>query len=291
MSISRPTISPADSLRQRERRRLTVVGPEQPLADGIVDAFQAEKLRIFGPSKAAAELEASKVFCKNLLRHADVPTADYRVFRNADHAITFLTDREDVPVVVKADGLAAGKGVVVCSNRAAAIEAVNRIARQKEFGAAGNQLVIEERLDGQEVSVLAITDGQTIVTLPPAQDHKRGLRRRHRPQHGRHGGLLPDAAGRRRAAAPHRGARAGADGPRHEAGPAAVPRRALRRADAHQPGAQGAGVQRPLRRPRVPAAADAAARATWSMCWRRRSTTGWTRSSRWSGTRGPACAW
>jgi phosphoribosylamine--glycine ligase len=150
--------------------RLTVVGPEQPLADGIVDAFGAEKLRIFGPTKAAAELESSKVFCKNLLRHADVPTADYRVFRNPDHAITYLTEREEAPVVVKADGLAGGKGVVVCSNRAAAIEAVQRIA--KEFSAASTQLVIEERLDGQEVSVLAITDGQTIVTLPSVQDHK-----------------------------------------------------------------------------------------------------------------------
>jgi phosphoribosylamine--glycine ligase len=150
--------------------RLTVVGPEQPLADGIVDAFQAEKLRIFGPTKAAAELESSKVFCKNLLRNADVPTADYRAFRSPEHAINYLINREEAPVVVKADGLAAGKGVVVCNNRAAAIEAVNTIA--KEFEAAGNQLLIEERLDGQEVSVLAITDGQTIVTLPPAQDHK-----------------------------------------------------------------------------------------------------------------------
>ena len=152
---------------------LTIVGPEQPLAAGIVDAFAAAKLRVFGPSKAAAELEGSKVFCKNLLRHADVPTADYRVFRNPDSAITFLKDREDVPVVVKADGLAAGKGVIVCAGRTEALDAVDRIARAKEFGAAGDQLVIEERLDGQEASVLAITDGQTIVTLPPTQDHKR----------------------------------------------------------------------------------------------------------------------
>ena len=152
---------------------LTVVGPEGPLTSGIVDAFQAEKLRIFGPSKAAAELEGSKVFCKNLLRHADVPTADYRVFRTADRAVTFLKEREDVPVVVKADGLASGKGVIVCSGRAEALDAVDRIGRAKEFGEAGNQIVIEERLDGQEASVLAISDGQTIVTLPPAQDHKR----------------------------------------------------------------------------------------------------------------------
>lgn len=158
---------------QKNEVGLTVVGPEAPLTAGIVDAFQAAKLRVFGPSKAAAELEGSKVFCKNLLRHADVPTADYRVFRGADRAITFLKEREDVPVVVKADGLAAGKGVIVCSGRSEALEAVDRIARAKEFGDAGNQLVIEERLDGQEASVLAFTDGQTIVSLPAAQDHKR----------------------------------------------------------------------------------------------------------------------
>ena len=152
---------------------LTVVGPEMPLVGGIVDAFQAARLPVFGPSKAASELEGSKVFCKNLLRHADVPTADFRVFRQAERAMTYLREREDVPVVVKADGLAAGKGVIVCSGREEALDAVQRIAGQKEFGDAGNQLVIEERLDGQEVSVLAITDGQTIVTLPPAQDHKR----------------------------------------------------------------------------------------------------------------------
>ncbi len=151
---------------------LTVVGPEGPLAAGIVDAFEAESLPIFGPNRAAAELEASKVFCKDLLRGADVPTADYQVFKNPDDASRFLQDREDVPVVVKADGLAAGKGVVVCSNRAEAVLAVEQIARNRVFGAAGDRLVIEERLHGQEASVLAITDGQTIVTLQPAQDHK-----------------------------------------------------------------------------------------------------------------------
>ena len=151
---------------------LTVVGPEVPLANGIVDAFEAEKLRVFGPSRAAAELEGSKVFCKELLRTADVPSADFRVFRNAKGAIQYLQDREDVPVVVKADGLAAGKGVVVCANREEALDAVERIGGEKIFGAAGDRLVIEERLDGQEASVLAITDGRTILTMPPAQDHK-----------------------------------------------------------------------------------------------------------------------
>src|SRR5262245_32265613 len=156
---------------------LTVVGPEAPLVAGIVDVFQREKLRVFGPSKAAAQLEGSKVFCKTLLHGADVPTADYRVFRDPDSATRHVMDRyqsddEPVPLVVKADGLAAGKGVVVCHSRRDALAAIDRIARQKEFGAAGKQLVIEEKLHGQEVSVLAITDGRTILTLPPAQDHK-----------------------------------------------------------------------------------------------------------------------
>jgi phosphoribosylamine--glycine ligase len=158
---------------RQNRVDFTVVGPEAALAAGLVDAFQKAGLRAFGPSRSAAELETSKVFCKNLLRYADVPTADYRVFRDAKAAITFLKDRDDIPVVVKADGLAAGKGVVVCDNRDQALEAVERIALRKEFGAAGNQLIIEERLHGQEASVLALTDGHTLVTMPPCQDHKR----------------------------------------------------------------------------------------------------------------------
>ncbi len=156
---------------------LTVVGPEAPLAEGIVDAFQEAGMRIFGPTGGAAQLEASKVFCKNLLRSADVPSADYHVFRDAPSAARFVSDRypdegQEVPLVVKADGLAAGKGVVVCHRKEEAIEAIERIAVAREFGDAGNELVIEERLDGQEASVLAFTDGRTIVTLPPAQDHK-----------------------------------------------------------------------------------------------------------------------
>lgn len=151
---------------------LTVIGPEAPLAAGVVDYFEDAGLRAFGPCRAAAELEASKVCCKDLLRHADVPTADYQTFSDPNEALKFLQDREDVPVVVKANGLAAGKGVVVCSGRDEALHAVNEIARDKVFGAAGDRLVIEERLDGQEASVLAITDGQTILTLQPAQDHK-----------------------------------------------------------------------------------------------------------------------
>jgi phosphoribosylamine--glycine ligase len=157
---------------KENRIDLAVVGPEAPLAAGLVDAFGEAGIRAFGPNKRAAELEASKVFSKNLLRHADVPTAEFRTFRDAASASAYLAERDDVPVVVKADGLAAGKGVVVCDNRAQALEAIQRLGASGELGAAGSQLVVEERLVGQEASVLALVDGRSILTLPAAQDHK-----------------------------------------------------------------------------------------------------------------------
>src|SRR6476659_1211147 len=169
----------------------TAVGPEVTLAAGLVDAFQEAGLRAFGPSRAAAELETSKVFCKNLLRHADVATADYRVFREARAANTYLNDRDDTPIVVKADGIAAGKGVMVCDNRDQALEAIERIAIQKEFGEAGRQIVIEERLHGDEASVLALTDGHTIITMPACQDHKRAHDRDTGPNTGGMGAYCP----------------------------------------------------------------------------------------------------
>lgn len=156
---------------------LTVVGPEAPLVAGLADDLAAAGFKVFGPSKEAAELEGSKVFCKNLLHTANIPTADYQTFRSGDDAARYIKDRYSEPsdpvnVVVKADGLAAGKGVIVCDTRSEALEAIDRIASQREFGEAGNQLIIEEKLVGQEASVLAITDGETIVSLPAAQDHK-----------------------------------------------------------------------------------------------------------------------
>ena len=162
---------------KKESVDLVVVGPEVPLSLGLVDALAKEKIRAFGPSRAAAQLEGSKVFCKLLLRQADVPTAEYQAFRDADSAMRYIkarypNDRDKAPVVVKADGLASGKGVIVCSRRDDALEAIDRIARKNEFGKAGSQLIIEERLEGPEVSVLVITDGKTILTLPAAQDHK-----------------------------------------------------------------------------------------------------------------------
>ena len=153
---------------------LTVVGPEAPLVDGLVDQFEQHGLKVFGPSKAAAELEGSKVFCKNLLHTANIPTATYQSFRTAEEATRYVKERYPEPddaaaVVVKADGLAAGKGVIVCDSRTEALEAIDRIAERKEFGAAGNELIIEEKLVGMEASVLAITDGDTIITLPSSR--------------------------------------------------------------------------------------------------------------------------
>ena len=151
---------------------LTVVGPEAPLVAGIVDAFSAAGLRIFGPTRQAAQLEGSKIFCKKILHRGDVPTALFREFRTAAAARRYVEEREDSPVVVKADGLAAGKGVFVCRGRTAAMEAVATLADDPQFAAATAGILVEERLDGVEVSVMAITDGRTIVTLPPLQDHK-----------------------------------------------------------------------------------------------------------------------
>jgi phosphoribosylamine---glycine ligase len=161
-----------------------------------VDAFQEARLRVFGPSKQAAQLEGSKVFCKNLLRSADVPSADFQVFRDARSAERFILDRypsddEDVPLVVKADGLASGKGVVVCANRKEALAAIDQISRQRVFGEAGAQLIIEERLNGDEASLLALSDGRTLITLPPAQDHKRALDGDRGPNTGGMGAYCP----------------------------------------------------------------------------------------------------
>ena len=156
---------------------LVVVGPEAPLCNGIVDAMKDTGLTVFGPTKAAAQLEGSKAFCKNILRTANVPTADFQVLYSAESAERYINERfpdadEPVQVAIKADGLAAGKGVVVCDSRVEAMEAIDRIGRRREFGTAGNAILIEEKLVGQEASILAITDGKTIIPLPAAQDHK-----------------------------------------------------------------------------------------------------------------------
>src|SRR5947209_2659783 len=155
---------------KKEGIGLTVVGPEEPLAHGMVDAFQKAELRIFGPAKEAAQLEASKAFAKKLMRDADVPTAEFRVFDHPDPARTYIQTRE-YPVVVKADGLAAGKGVFVCATTQDALAAIERIMVREEFGrAAGRQIIIEKRLEGEELSLIALISGRTILPLAPTQD-------------------------------------------------------------------------------------------------------------------------
>ncbi len=151
---------------------LTVVGPEVPLANGIVDAFQASGLPIFGPGRATAELEASKAFAKQFMRKQGIPTGDFAVFRSYEPARDYLAQQPG-PVVIKASGLAAGKGVIVCDNLEQARAALQQIMVEKAFGIAGAEVLIEERLQGPEVSVLAFSDGRTIVPMIPARDHKR----------------------------------------------------------------------------------------------------------------------
>ena len=149
---------------------LTVVGPEQPLVLGLADRFQEKRLKVFGPSAKAAQLEGSKAFSKNLMQKYGIPTAAYAAFDHADAARAYLKGKG--PQVVKADGLAAGKGVFVCADEAGAVDAIRRIMNDKIFGESGNRIIIEERLEGQEVSLLAFTDGTTVLPMEVAQDHK-----------------------------------------------------------------------------------------------------------------------
>src|SRR5271155_2905829 len=247
---------------KREGVGLTVVGPEEPLAKGIVDVFQREGLRIFGPRKEAAELEGSKLFAKELMRQAGIPTADYRVFRSGPDAELYVRSREvalivrsrgrstirhtlhcrtagetldaidrimdpremlspgvqveieergekrvfgsaaeardfvlgrPLGMVLKADGLAAGKGVYVCDNLRQALVAIDQIMVRRIFGQAGDRLIIEERLDGHEASVLAITDGRTIIPLESSQDYKSALDHDEGPNTGGMGAFSPTA--------------------------------------------------------------------------------------------------
>lgn len=156
---------------RKEEIDLTIVGPEVSLALGVVDRFKKQGLRIFGPSRKAAILEGSKVFTKKIMKKYDIPSADFHVFRNRELAHACV-ERTGAPIVVKADGLAAGKGVIVARTVAEARAAVDLIMRDKAFGAAGNQVVVEEFMQGEEASFLAFTDGKTVLPLPTSQDHK-----------------------------------------------------------------------------------------------------------------------
>lgn len=153
---------------------MTVVAPDDPLALGLVDLLNENGFRAFGPTKDAAQIEASKVFSKNLMKKYGMPTADYQVFDDARSAKEYLKTAE-YPIVVKADGLALGKGVIICKDKKEATKAVNEIMLDHKFGKSGNQIVIEEFLTGYEVSVLAFCDGKTILPMVTSQDHKRAL--------------------------------------------------------------------------------------------------------------------
>ena len=151
---------------------LTVIGMDDPLVAGIVDAFEAEGLRVFGPRKNAAILEGSKAFSKELMKKYNIPTASYETFTDPEKAIAYL-ETSKYPIVLKADGLALGKGVLICNTKEEAKQGVNTLMLEKQFGAAGDTIVIEEFMTGREVSVLAFSDGKTIQCMTSAQDHKR----------------------------------------------------------------------------------------------------------------------
>jgi len=172
VNISADNIKALCGFAQEHNIDLTVVGPEKPLTDGIADYFSARGLKVFGPSQEAAQLEGSKSFAKDRMKKYGVPTADFAVFDSAADARTYITAKA-TGIVVKADGLAAGKGVVVAETAAEALQAIDEIMLKKVHGDAGSQVVLEERLIGEEASLLAFTDGFTVVPMVAAQDHKR----------------------------------------------------------------------------------------------------------------------
>ena len=175
---------------KENRVDLTVVGPDDPLAAGIVDLFAAEKLRAFGPTKSAARIEASKIFAKELMRAQKIPTADARTFSNSAEAL-FYCEQAKFPVVIKADGLALGKGVIVAADAATATSAIDEMMNRGRFGEAGRRVVIEEFLRGTECSLHALVDGKNYLLLESARDHKRALDGDQGPNTGGMGAFSP----------------------------------------------------------------------------------------------------
>ncbi len=160
------------SFAKEQSNLLTVVGPEEPLSLGIVDTFENEGLRIFGPRKEPARLETSKAFAKEFMYDIGIRTPEFAIFTDPEKAKDYII-RQDRPLVIKADGLAGGKGVIVCDNIGQALAAIESMIIKKNFGVAGTKVVIEERISGEEVSVIALCDGKTLMPLAPSQDHKR----------------------------------------------------------------------------------------------------------------------
>ena len=228
-----------------------------PLTLGISDLFESRGLRIFGPNKAAAQLEGSKAFAKEILHENKIPTAAFGTFTDAAPAKAYLA-RQKPPYVIKADGLAAGKGVLICANRQEADAAIEEILVRKAFGSAGEKLVIEEFLDGEEASFMVLTDGEHVLPLASSQDHKRVFDNDEGPNTGGMGAYSPAPAVT--PAIHDRILRdiltpllAGLKKARHP-----LSRRDLRRPDDHQRRPESVGVQCALRRPRMPADHDAA---------------------------------
>ncbi len=155
----------------KEKIDITVVGPEAPLAAGIVDLFKENGIKVFGPEKTAAQLEGSKVFAKNLMKKYDIPTAEYQSFSDPKKAAEYIKGK-GAPIVVKAEGLAAGKGVIVAQEVEEAVNAVEKIMIDEKFGDAGEKIVVEEYLEGEEATILSFCDGETIIPMIPSQDHK-----------------------------------------------------------------------------------------------------------------------
>lgn len=158
---------------KEEKIDLTVVGPDDPLVGGVVDAFEAEGLRVFGPRANAAIIEGSKAFSKALMRKYNIPTAAYETFSDAEEAVAYIRAQGKYPVVLKADGLALGKGVLICGSEEEAVAGVREIMLDKHFGKAGDKMVVEEFMTGREVSALCFCDGKTIRCMTSSQDHKR----------------------------------------------------------------------------------------------------------------------
>ena len=171
LSISAEDVKGLTAWAEKEKIDLTVVGPEAPLTLGMVDIFRARGLRVFGPSQKAAEIEGSKAFTKELMKKYGIPTGESETFTDPAAAVKYVKGK-GAPLVVKADGLAAGKGVIICRTVEEALSALDLILVQKAFGAAGAKVVVEEFLEGEEASFLAFTDGETVLPLPTSQDHK-----------------------------------------------------------------------------------------------------------------------
>ena len=174
----------------KENNCITIVGPEEPLTLGIVNDFHIENLLIFGPTKETALLESSKAFAKEFMKKNNIPTANFSIFSDPIKAKDFVTKNENY-LVIKADGLASGKGVIVCDSKEEAISSIDRIMIKKEFGEAGNKIVIEEKISGDEISFIGLSDGNTIIPLETSQDHKRAFDNDEGPNTGGMGSFSP----------------------------------------------------------------------------------------------------